>query len=182
MSSLARRGQAWVVFESIVAADAAQKALHGASAFGKKMRVSFSKNVSDITRLRKGLQPREKRSAPFSRKPRGQPAMEGRTGSTGTSDDFFRTEAAAPKIPAMRGYNPPNRILIAENLPEQISSGELSGLFGAFHGFLEARYIPTRGVAFIEFETEQSSQNALLKLTGPEAVSKIGFSLSYAKR
>jgi U2 small nuclear ribonucleoprotein B'' len=185
MSSLARRGQAWVVYESLDSASAARESLHGNLAFGKKMRVSFSRNVSDITRERKGLSPRDRRTQPLLR-PLIRKSDKGEVGERDqlmqTSEDFFRTDSAAPRIPSGRTYNPPNRVLLAENLPETMTSEGLTSLFGSFEGFQEVRHIPTRGVAFIEFDSEQKSQVVLTQLSSGASKLKISFKISYAKR
>jgi RNA recognition motif-containing protein len=179
MSSLLRRGQAWIVFESVNDATQAQSATHGQVGFGKKLRVSFSKNLSDLTRERKGLPPREKVVKPrrVIQNPEGDASS-----ATGQSaqdvEEFFKTSAAAPKVPSTRGYNPPNKVLMIEELPPTMSESDLSSLFRPLRGFVEIRMIPSRGVAFAEFENDMHSQAALSQ------VSEFGvpFRMSFAKR
>src|ERR1700712_2924176 len=53
-------------------------------------------------------------------------------------------------------YLPPNKILFVQNLPEEYDIDALSAIFGRFEGFREVRLVPgRRGIAFIEYETEQ---------------------------
>ena len=101
--------------------------------------------------------------------------------SKSTTDNFFQTSVAAPKASTV-GYNPPNRILFVENLSEETSCEVLSKLFGPFEGFMEARIIPSRGVAFIEFQDEYSSQTPLGKLQNFEIEPGRYISISNARK
>ena len=174
MSSLSRRGQAWVVFESLDDAKRAQEAAHGLSAFGKKLRVSFSRNMSDLTRERKGLPPREKAEKPRRLTQQPQSTSQPSTGP----EDFFKTSASAPKLPSTKGYNPPHKVLLIEDLPGSMGEADLGSLFRPMPGFVEVRVIPSRSIAFVEFENDMQSQAALSQ------VNEFGvpFRMSYAKR
>lgn len=58
-------------------------------------------------------------------------------------------------------YLPPNKILFVQNLPESYDVDALIAIFGRFEGFREARTVPGRkGIAFIEYETEQGAITA----------------------
>jgi U2 small nuclear ribonucleoprotein B'' len=185
MSSLARRGQAWITYETIEQATAALESLHGQSAFSKKLRVSFARNVSDVTRVRKGLPPRQKRVKPFTKAivPEST-AMEteGISSRNQTSMDFFRTDQAAPKIPATRAYNPPNKLIMVEDIPSGITDDELSHIFGKHPGFVEVRHIPSRGMAFVEFGDQNQSEFAMSQLGNLQIKPGCFVKLSYAKR
>lgn len=163
MSSLRRRGQAWIIYEDITGATRAMEALQGQLAFGKKMRISYSRNLSDVTRVRRSLEPRQKDNALGSNTAQLEKNSTETLGSSDAKDTFFRTSFAAPKT-SSSGYNPPNRILFVENLSERTSTGFLTNLFKPFEGFVEARVIPSRGVAFVEFQDEYTSQIPLAKL------------------
>ena len=57
-----RKGQAWVLFDSIEAASAAKEKMQSFSYHGKEMRIEFSANKSDLLAKRDGtFQPRPKR-------------------------------------------------------------------------------------------------------------------------
>ena len=165
----------WVVYSSVDESKAAMEALQGHLAFGKKMRISFSKNVSDKTREAKHLPAREKRttpltaaSAPLSKKQR-------------TDETFFNTAVAAPKT-SQASYNPPNRLLFVGNLSDATTIEQLNKLFAPFEGFVETRLIPSRGVGFVEFVDEYKSQPALMKLQGHELEKGRFLMISNAKR
>jgi RNA recognition motif-containing protein len=173
MSSLRRRGQVWVIFDSIEDASAAMNKLQGELAFGKRMRISFSRNISDKTRQRKGMEPRQKRTTPLVA---AEPITKKPEGSS-----FFETSVAAPKT-SSQSYNPPNRILFIENLSETCSADSLAPIFSQFEGFIEVRLIPSRGVGFAEFQDEYKSQAALAKLQGKELEKGRFLMISNAKK
>ena len=173
MSSLRRRGQVWVIFESVEDAQSAMNELQGQLAFGKKMRISFSRNISDKTRERKGMAPREKRTEPFVAR-ESAPKKQAEA-------SFFETTVTAPKT-TNPTYNPPNRILFIENLSETCTSDSVTRLFSQFDGFVEVRLIPSRGVGFAEFVDEYKSQEALAKLQGKEIEKGRFLMISNAKR
>jgi hypothetical protein len=166
MSSLRRRGQAWVVYGDVNLAETAMKTFQGELVYGKKMRISFSRNMSDITRSKRGLAPRDKTSReaaledPSSKRARVEETV---------IDSFFSTSVSAPKatVPSQT-HNPPNKVLFVENISESTTSEQLSLLFSRFKGFLEARIIPGRGVAFVEFIDEFVSQVPLTRMHGHE--------------
>ena len=174
MSSLRRRGQGWVIFESIEQSKSALEENQGHLAFGKRMRISFSKNISDITRVSKGLEPRMKRTSPLEHLPFKKQKFEGET--------FFKTSTTVPKTSSATSYNPPNKTLFVENMSEETTVEDLTALFSSYAGFVEARIIPGRGVGFAEFVDEHKSQVALSQLQGFEMKKGIVIVISNAKR
>lgn len=67
--------------------------------------------------------------------------------------------AAAAVVPDE--YLPPNKILFAQNLPEEYDIDALTAIFGRFEGFREVRLVPgRRGIAFIEYENEGGAISA----------------------
>lgn len=58
-------------------------------------------------------------------------------------------------------YLPPNKILFVQNLADEYDIDALTAIFGRFEGFREVRLVPgRRGIAFIEYETEQGAISA----------------------
>lgn len=58
--------------------------------------------------------------------------------------------------------NAPNKILLAQNLPTEVSQERLTAIFQSTTGFVEVRLVPGgRGIAFIEFENEVQASLAL---------------------
>jgi len=53
------------------------------------------------------------------------------------------------------------KILFAEKLPKKIRPEVLYEIFQSFHGFVEVRQIPEKGVAFIEFANDDLAAFAL---------------------
>lgn len=71
------------------------------------------------------------------------------------------------KEPRLLFNNVPNKILLAQNLPTEITAEALNPLFQPFPGFIDVRIVPgNRGLAFIEFENEIHSGMALRQLNG----------------
>jgi len=161
-----------VVYDSIEEAQSAKQSLQAQLAFGKKMRISFSRNVSDKTRERKGLPVRDKRVGPLPHLDKSKPS---------TDTTFFSTKQSAPKTSAA-SYNPPNRILFLENLSESVTVEKLSNIFSKFPGFIEIRLISSRGVGFAEFVDEYKSQDPLVKLQGYELEPGRYLQITNAKR
>lgn len=57
-------------------------------------------------------------------------------------------------------YLPPNKILFAQNLPEDYDIG-LTGIFGRFEGSKDVRLVPGRKViAFVEYAAEAGAFSA----------------------
>ncbi|KAK2197993.1 bifunctional RNA recognition motif domain/Nucleotide-binding alpha-beta plait domain superfamily/RNA-binding domain superfamily [Babesia duncani] len=72
-----------------------------------------------------------------------------------------------------RGFSAPahglaNRILFVEGLPQDVTTEEVDGIFQTISGFIESRVIPSRRVAFVDFNTEINSEFALQTLQGSE--------------
>ncbi len=172
MSSLKRRGQAWIVYETVDEAANGMGALQGHILFGKKMRISYSKNMSDSVRGRRGLPARDKSARPVSEEsaPKRQ--------KTAPVDEFFRT--AAPRAPGTT-YNPPNRMLFVEGLPSTVLPDEIEFLFALSPGYIETRVVAARGVAFVEFDTDHSASVAMNKLQGKE-MNGTKITINYARK
>ncbi len=176
MSSLKRRGQAWVIFRTSEEASDAMNSLQGHVVFGKKMRVSFSRNLSDSVRERRGLQPRDKTPRPAAAG-RDSIIKEPRTAPV---DDFFKT--SAPRVPgAGVAYNPPNRMLFVEGLSPTVLSDEVEFLFAQSPGYVETRVVAARGVAFVEFDSDHSASVAMNRLQGKE-ISGSKITINYARK
>ena len=58
-------------------------------------------------------------------------------------------------------YLPPNKILFAQNLPDEYGVEGLTAIFARFEGFREVRLVPGRkGIAFVEYEAEAGAISA----------------------
>lgn len=144
--SLRKRGQAFVVFDTV---DAAQRALHelgGKDFHGKPMRVAFAKqksyatlshqNPHELDVLRRRRETKHKRSA----------------SSLPTADVSAKRQKVEVELP--------NNILFLEGLPTNCSREEVLEKFHGFPGFVDVRLFAARGVGFIEFKSENQAATA----------------------
>ena len=169
-SSLKRKGQAFIVFDSEKAALEAVEEMNGFEMYGKVMKVHRAKTHSDET---------VKRKAPelFDDHKRKRLTLKGTRllllafqKLTGT--DFKRAEedakaqanpVAAEKPRAAKTgaaavpdeYVRPNKTLFLQNIPRDVDEEDLTTIFERFEGFKEVRLVSVRAVAFAEFENEQ---------------------------
>lgn len=181
-SSLKRKGQAFVVFDSEKSALDAVEEMNGFELYGKPIKVSRARTHSDETVKRKAAEL-------FEEHKRKRLMLKGalRVAHTTidiesirvvqTTDygwtDFKRAEedakaAALPPTteskprPAKSGaavvpdeYVRPNKTLFLQNIPRDVDEEALSDIFERFEGFKEVRLVSVRAVAFAEFENEQ---------------------------
>ncbi|KAI8942429.1 hypothetical protein NX059_000501 [Plenodomus lindquistii] len=155
-SSLKRKGQAFIVFDSEKSALEAVEEMNGFQMYGKTMRVTRAKTHSDETvkrkaadmfdeHKRKRLMLKDFKRAEEDAKALSNPvaaAEKPRTAKTGA--------AAVPDE-----YVRPNKTLFLQNIPRDVDEETLTEVFERFEGFKEVRLVSVRSVAFAEFENEQ---------------------------
>ncbi|CAG1981127.1 unnamed protein product [Fusarium graminearum] len=91
---------------------------------------------------------------------RASGATDNRPAKAAKSSGLKSTSAAAATS-VLDEFLPPNKILFVQNLPEDYDIEALTSVFGRFEGLREVRLVPTRrGIAFIEYETEQGAITA----------------------
>ncbi|KAL8661763.1 MAG: hypothetical protein Q9202_005325 [Teloschistes flavicans] len=180
--NLKAKGQAFVVFEDVEAAERAIQEVQGFELFDKPMLLDFAKTKSDATVQSEGTEEefelhKRRRLAEKERKQAHQAAEEQKKlkrPAAGTVPDA----ATSRPIKASRGaglkssnpgagavvpeeYLPPNKILFVQNLPEDYDVDGLTAIFGRFEGFREVRLVPGRkGIAFVEYEAEAGAISA----------------------
>jgi len=76
----------------------------------------------------------------------------------------------------------PHRTLFIEMLPDEITDSMLIAAFRQFPGFLEARLIAGRRVAFVDYENEGQATIALSRLQGFPILDGYPMKISYARR
>lgn len=69
--------------------------------------------------------------------------------------------------PAQSGVH---KILFIERIPKNVRLEALEDIFKNHHGFSEVRHIPEKGVAFVEFVTDDCAANALQYVTETQAL------------
>jgi RNA recognition motif-containing protein len=171
------RGQAWIVFQDKQTAALAKSKMDGAIFYDKPMRIEFAKTKSDAIAKLDGTyhrqkEEREERRRQFQ-KQRKRGAQEAAAESEERPSKRQKTKepgaitgpAAAQRNMSM---NEPNKILFIENLPTDISHEKqmVQLLFQNFAGFKELRIIPSKGLAFAEYENEYQAGVALNELQG----------------
>ena len=178
-SSLKRKGQAFVVFNSEKSCLDAVEDMDGFELFGKFIRVARAKTHSDETIKRKApdmfeehkrkrltqkgmcyafylimcalrLQTTDFKRAQEDAKAQANPAA--------TAEKPRAKPGAAALIPDE--YVRPNKTLFVQNIPYETEESDLTAIFERFEGFKEVRYVKLRAVAFVEFENEQYSITA----------------------
>uniref|UniRef100_A0A7S2RXV7 RRM domain-containing protein n=1 Tax=Mucochytrium quahogii TaxID=96639 RepID=A0A7S2RXV7_9STRA len=180
VKNLKLRGQAWVIFEEIVQATEAKKAMHDRTLFGKAMDIQYAKTKSDvIARLDGTYVPRPKRK------------LDGAQGPTSigpSAAQKTKTEKTVSKNnPVSNGHTvkaeePPHNILFVTELPAECEKTALEILFKQYNGYKEVRVVPSRNVAFIEFDTIPNATLAKLGLSGFKVSETHTLKLDFAKQ
>lgn len=62
------------------------------------------------------------------------------------------------------------KILFIERLPKTVGSEVLDEIFKNHHGFVEVRHIPEKGVAFVEFVSDEFASQALQMINDDQAL------------
>jgi U1 small nuclear ribonucleoprotein A len=173
---LKRRGQAWVVFETVASAAKALTEMANFSFYGKPLQVTYARVKSDVVSkkdntfiarpLRKA--PKKRRVGKKSKKEKKE-KKEGGGGKREKKDRGDQPESTTDDGPNGDRDEPaqqlppaaPNRILFVENLPKQCNDMMLSMLFQQYPGYKEARLVNGKpGIAFVEFEDAVQSATA----------------------
>ncbi|KAH4701020.1 hypothetical protein HBH67_138180 [Parastagonospora nodorum] len=155
-SSLKRKGQAFVVFDSEKSALEAIEEMSGFELYGKALKVSKAKTHSDETvkrkaaemfeeHKRKRLMQKDFKRAEEDAKAQANPAV--------TTEKPRAAKSGAAVVPDE--YVRPNKVLFLQNIPRDIDEEDLTNVFDRFKGFKEVRLVSVRAVAFAEFENEQ---------------------------
>mmetsp|Transcript_348 Transcript_348/g.1172 ORF Transcript_348/g.1172 Transcript_348/m.1172 type:complete len:241 (-) Transcript_348:233-955(-) len=184
LKTMKMRGQAFVAYEDVASAANAMRHTQGMMFYDKPLVVQFAKNKCQRVARSLGETPinaGEKRkreddntAADADNKAPSKQLTQNKVSEGDTAKQG--TELVADKDAA------PNKILFVQNISEDVDKDTVTELFDAFSGFIEVR-IPAgrKGIAFAEFEDENSSEIALeglqnYKLNGMRLV------ISFAKK
>ena len=179
------------------------KTLRGYMFYGKPLRLNFAKKESDfIAKLRGNFDEQvfKRRSAVHQednkarelkakrkiinkllklRQQTGAQLVHGQTIQAG--EEFnqpagYMYENLQPMASVYHGHGEPEKykILFLEKVPKSVRADQLDDIFGRYLGFVEVRLIAEKGVAFIEFYSDDYAAFALNDLRGPNA-SLLGF-------
>lgn len=167
-SSLKRKGQAFIVFDSDKAALEAVEEMNGFEMYGKAMRVRRALTHSDETvkrkagdlfeeHKRKRLMLKDFKRAEEDAKALANSAKAAGSG-VGAGSALDKQHGRAAKTGAAvvpDEYVRPNKTLFCQNIPRDVDEETLTNVFERFEGFKEVRLVSVRSVAFAEFENEQ---------------------------
>ncbi|KAI9163736.1 U1 small nuclear ribonucleoprotein [Paramyrothecium foliicola] len=172
------KGQAFVVFDDPESAQKAIEETQGFELFDKPMKVAMARTRSDKTVELKGTEEdlenhkrhrqaeKDKRKALEAANEQRQlkrapgAVHDSRPNKTAKSSGLKSTSVANTAV-IPDEYLPPNKILFLQNLPDDYSVEALTSIFGRFDGLREVRLVPgRRGIAFVEYDTEQGAITA----------------------
>lgn len=190
--SLALRGQAFVIFDSMKAASAALNALQGHELYYKHLRIQYARFKShcnlrhddeELTRVRqeqrrvqaeKKLKPRLTKRQFYAQLLAQQSFLPdaaapstaiGGGGGGATTATSAKALTPMPSLTATGELSMPNKILFIQNIPSDYPAADLVAIVSKFPGFVELRSIPTkRDIAFAEFTNELLANTARLAL------------------
>ncbi|KAM0306591.1 hypothetical protein ACHAPM_001162 [Fusarium culmorum] len=176
--NLRAKGQAFIVYDNAESAQEAIEEINGFDLFDKPMKLALARSRSDKTVELTGSQEelenhkrhrqaeKDKRKAEEAAEEQRQSnkrasgATDNRPAKAAKSSGLKSTSAAAATS-VLDEFLPPNKILFVQNFPEDYDIEALTSVFGRFEGLREVRLVPTRrGIAFIEYETEQGAITA----------------------
>ena len=187
------RGQAFLVFREQEMADRALHDLQSFVFFGKEMRISYARTLSDVTTTARGLyekrvqkernkRRRENLEAARARK-RDQVTnsirnLKKRTGGGDAEGEDEEDSSSEEKATEERGEK--NKTLFVEGLTEDTTQEMLQKLFGQYSGLEEVRYIESRRVAFVQYENEKCAKAAKFGLDNFRLKKEHKIRVSYA--
>ncbi|KAI9822825.1 MAG: hypothetical protein M1826_000404 [Phylliscum demangeonii] len=189
--NLRARGQAFIVFDTVEAAERAIDEVQGFELFEKPMVLDFARARSDATVKSSGNEEefeahKRKRLAEKERK-QAQEALEAQkrlkrpapangaapdAATSGRPAKASRNTGLKSSNPAATAvvpdeYLPPNKTLFVRDLPDEYDVEGLTALFGRFEGFKEVRLVPGRkGIAFVEYDAEAGAISAKENMAG----------------
>ncbi|CAK7266146.1 hypothetical protein SEPCBS57363_001943 [Sporothrix epigloea] len=160
-TNLRAKGQAFIAFDKAESARRAVDEAQGFVLFDKPMVLAIARMRSDATVQQTGnveeveahkrhrIAEREKRLAIEAAQEQKRKHLQPKAGAPGAAGAVASAPAQIPDE-----FLPPNKTLFLQNLPRDIDSDRLVGIFGRFEGFREVRVVPGRGLAFVEYEAE----------------------------
>jgi RNA recognition motif-containing protein len=155
--------------DDVQSATVALQAENGVSFFGRDIKIAYAKETS--TRI-------AKRDGTYSSKAVKQSKKKGNE----PTDEIVANEAPVSDQTAQSStpFAPPSHLLLAQDLPEDVTQEMLQVLFQPYSGFKEAR-LPRPGLAFIEFESEAHATLARKGLNGFQLTPSDQLKLDYGK-
>ncbi|KAK6459559.1 uncharacterized protein RJT20DRAFT_124804 [Scheffersomyces xylosifermentans] len=174
--NLKMKGQAFITYETESEATAALKNLQKRVLFNKPIHIEYAKTYSDnyyneIAKDTKAIEKRKDvKKAKEESKKRALEEEKRRPTKKVKLDDWKKL--------------PPNKILLLQNLDDDVDQEVITTVFEEFSGFINARFVKVRHLSFVEFENEKASTECLSKLKEPVLKEKLGENVifTYAKK
>lgn len=170
--NLKMKGQAFVTFEDPASSDKAMAKLQNYPLFRKPITITPARTESDVILLKQGKQEvvdeRKKLKAQRNEEEKTEEKKPASSKLTKSQVKYWKSL-------------PPHNVLLLQNVDAaHLTSEALDSLFSKFMSFEAARAIPSRNLAFINFENEEAATACLssfdLSELGPEVL------LTYAKK
>ncbi|KAJ5098457.1 hypothetical protein N7532_005458 [Penicillium argentinense] len=176
--SLKRRGQAFIVFDSVEAAANAIEEINGFELFGKPMVLAYAQTRSDATVLREdgpeALQAHKEERLAKKELRQAQEAQEAanKKRPAPDADDSARpsklikgaglkSTAPSQDMTLVGEYAEPNTTLFLQRLPPGVNEEVLMAVYERFEGFKEVRHFEAYpDIGFVEFATLASAISA----------------------
>jgi U2 small nuclear ribonucleoprotein B'' len=176
------RGQAFIVMEDVQAATAALQAEQGFTFFGKDLIIEYARAKSDRIAKRDGdYVPKSKRRKIVQEAVKKEDEEDDEASEAEEAEPKTEETAVVPMAEAPAGPSePPSKILLAQDLPDQVNEFMLGMLFQQYAGYKEVR-IPRPGLAFVEFEDEPHATVAMKALNGFKLTQDANLKLDYGK-
>jgi U2 small nuclear ribonucleoprotein B'' len=184
------RGQAFIIYEDVLAAQAALQSLNGFTFFGKDLVIEYARDKSDrIARYDGTFVPKAKRRKLTQVQGSDDHAPVNEQADVEPNDTTMDASALAPTDPQMQNAPaapashappPPSRYLLAQDLPAECNELMLGILFRPHAGFQAVR-VPRPGLAFVEFESEPHATIAMQALQGFQLTPTESLVLQYGK-
>eukprot|EP00053_Salpingoeca_punica_P009089 m.81363 g.81363 ORF g.81363 m.81363 type:complete len:310 (-) comp14872_c0_seq4:309-1238(-) len=196
MKSLKRRGQAFIVFDTIESAVKAHGTMQGFPFSGKEMNIRFAHTESDVIAKRNGtykqrVKPpkppiKRKAKAPAESVKRANVGVGGAVAG-GAPPGTVLPPGVRPPPSAAPAFVPPvevpHNILFLTSLPVETTELMLSTLFNKFPGFKETRLVPSRhDIAFVEYDNELQASMAKNSLQGFKLTASATLQIAFAKK
>jgi U2 small nuclear ribonucleoprotein B'' len=183
------RGQAWIVFSDIATATAAIRKMNGQIFHDKPMKISYARAKSDAIAKLDGTYFDQKKQRDEKRKQAEEKRKRelGDEGERPAKRQRIKAKGSKADVLADRNMslNEPNKILFIENLPSDIAQSNdrqtFEMLFKNYNGYKEARFIPGKTIAFVEYDTEVNASNAMAELQGYK-FSKQPIKITFARK
>jgi len=178
------RGQAWVIFDSVVNATAALQAEQGFTFFGKDLKLAYAHETSDrIAKMDGTFVPKERRGKRNLTSDTTSVEKDAKMSKVITSQEAVDvssnvTSTTAPS--SISVVEAVSNILFADSLPQDCNEMMLAMLFRQYHGYREVR-MPRPGLAFIEFDDEPHATVAYKALRGFKLTATDSMDLKYGK-